>query len=101
MKKVYKSFKIAGIEYYEAFRVLEKLKPGVLLKLVPDEKNIYDEDAVCVYFQDTMLGYVPKTANYSISRILKAGWNIFEAYVQYVKPHEYEVYVAVFVRENE
>jgi hypothetical protein len=99
--KVYKSFEVAGIEYYEAFRVIDKLKPNVLVKLVPDEKNIHDENAVAIYFQDYKLGYVPRSANYSIARILKAGWNIFEAYIQYVNPYEYKIGIAVFVREND
>ena len=35
--KVYKNFKIAGIEYYEALFVIEKMKVGDKLILKPGE----------------------------------------------------------------
>ena len=97
--KVYKSFRIAGISYYEALFVIEKLKVGDRLKLKPEE-NMHDEHAVAVYRKEKKLGYIPRNANYSISVILRNGWDIFEAYVQRIDREELEIDIAVFVREN-
>jgi len=97
--KVYKSFKIAGTMYYEALFVINQMKVGekVDLKL---EDNIHDENAVAIYYEGKKLGYIPKNANYSISTILRAGWDIFDAYVQRVNRDELEIDIAVFVRER-
>ena len=97
--KVYKSFKIAGIEYYEALFVIEKMKIGDRLILKP-EKNIHDENAVEIYYKDKKLGYIPKSANYSISVILRKGWDIFDAFVQKIDRDNLDIQVAVFVREK-
>lgn len=37
--KVYKSFDVAGFKYYGGFKVIDKLKPGVKLKLKPEPKK--------------------------------------------------------------
>jgi len=100
MKKVYKNFHIAGIEYYEALFVIEEIKIGekVEFKL---EDNIYDENAVAIYYKDKKLGYIPKNANYSIATILKAGWDIFNGFIQKMDKDKLEIQIAVFVRERD
>jgi len=97
--KVYKNFKIAGIEYYEAMFVIGKIKVGdkLILKV---EDNIYDENAVEIYYKDKKLGYFPKSANYSIGVILRKGWDMFDAYIQKINRDNLEIQVAVFVRER-
>ena len=97
--KVYKSFRVAGIAYYEALFVIQKLEIGDKLKLKP-EKNMHDEHAVAIYRKDKKLGYIPRSANYSISVILRKKWDIFEAYVQRIDKEALEIDVAVFVKEN-
>ena len=97
--KVYKTFHIAGIAYYEALFVIEGLKIGDKLRLKPEE-NMYDEHAVAVYYQEKKLGYLPKQANYSISVILRKGWDIFDVYVQRIDRDALGIDIAVFVREN-
>ena len=100
MKKVYKSFEIAGIEYYEALFVINEMKVGDKLILKLEKNNIYDENAVEIYYKDTKLGYIPRSANYSIARIMNAGWDIFEAFVQKIDRDELTIQVAVFIRER-
>ena len=97
--KVYKSFKIAGIEYYEALFVIEMMKVGDKLILKPED-NIYDEYAVEIYYEDKKLGYIPKSANYSIGVILRKGWDMFEAYIQKIDRDNLDIQVAVFVRKR-
>jgi len=100
MRKVYKSFVIAGIEYYEALFAVEKMRVGDELILKREHDNIYDENAVEIYYKDIKLGYIPRSANYSISKIMNAGWDIFDAYVQKIDRDELIIQVAVFVRER-
>ena len=100
MRKVYKSFVIAGIEYYEALFAVEKMRVGDELILKREHDNIYDENAVEIYYKDIKLGYIPRSANYSISKIMNAGWDIFDAYVQKIDRDELIIQVAVFVRKR-
>jgi len=97
MKKVYKSFHIAGIEYYEALFVIKEMTIGERVEFRLED-NIYDENAVAIYYKDKKLGYIPKNASYSIATILKAGWEIFEGFVQKINRDELEIQVAVFVK---
>jgi hypothetical protein len=100
MKKVYKSFNIAGIEYYEALFTINELKVGDKLFLEAEPNNIHDENAVAIYYKDFKLGYIPRAANYSISVLLNASWDIFEAFVQKINRDNLEISVAVFVKNN-
>ena len=97
MKKVYKHFSIAGIAYYEALFAIEQIKVGDKLELKAED-NIYDEHAIEIYYREKKLGYIPKNSNYSISVILRQGWQIFEAYVQRVDREALSIDVAVFVK---
>ncbi|WP_456470614.1 HIRAN domain-containing protein [Caminibacter sp.] len=100
MSEVYKSFVIAGIEYYKALFVINEIKVGDKLILKTEPQNIHDENAVEIYYKDTKLGYIPRNANYSISKIMNAGWDIFDAYVQKIDRDELIIQVAVFVRKR-
>lgn len=97
--RVYKNFAIAGLSYYEALFVIEQIKVGDKL-ILKSEDNIYDEHAVEIYYNDKKLGYIPKNSNYSISTILRNGWDIFECYVQRVDRDGLNIDVALFIREN-
>jgi len=100
MKKLYKSFKIAGLQYYEALFIINKLKVGKKLKLKIEPNNIHDENAVEIYYKKHKLGYIPRSANYSIATILKAGWDIFDCYIQKIDKQNLLIDVAIFVREK-
>ncbi|KAA3597113.1 MAG: hypothetical protein DWQ06_13860 [Calditrichaeota bacterium] len=99
-----KSFHIAGFSYYQGAFVFGDLKIGSEIELVLDEKNIYDDHAVELRFQDKKIGYIPKGENREIALILKAGYKIFEAVVQQISPDEHpenQVRIGVFVDKRE
>jgi hypothetical protein len=100
MKKVYKSFNIAGMQYYEALFVINDIKVGDRVLLKSENNNIYDENEVEIYYKDKKLGYIPKNTNYSIATILSANWDIFEAYIQKIDRDELEIQIAIFIKEN-
>jgi len=84
MKRIYKNFKIAGIENYEALFAINEMKIGDKLILKSQLiNNIHDENE-----------------NYSISVLLNAGWDIFDVYIQKINRDELDIQVAVFVREK-
>jgi hypothetical protein len=95
---VYKSFYIAGLEYYESYKIQKKLQIGDKLKLKTEPKNRFDENAVEIYYKKHKLGYIPKKSNYSIAQILNKGYNIFKAYIQNID--ENGIKVAIVIKDK-
>lgn len=50
-----------------------RLKPGAALKLTPEPKNPHDPFAVEIHLGRAKLGYVPRSDNKHISRLLEQG----------------------------
>jgi len=61
---------IAGFQYYEGERLFTQLKIGDQLQLRRAPENKYDKRAVEVYWNNKMLGHIPRVANMSVSQIL-------------------------------
>lgn len=95
---------IAGFSHWEGCLVINKLKPGAKLKLERDTHNPFDPHAVAIYYEDTKLGYIPKTQNEDISIFLDMGHSdLFDARVQSVCPDnhpESQVRIAIFIKHN-
>ena len=84
--------------------VINELKPGAKLKLERDTHNPFDPHAVAIYYEDTKLGYIPKTQNEDISIFLDMGHSdLFDARVQSVcqdNHPESQVRIAIFIKHN-
>jgi len=97
------NFCIAGFTYYDGALAFGRLKIGKKLKLVSEPTNPVDKNAIAIYLKNYKLGYVPKAGNREMSKVLNAGYNIFNAYVQMVDGQnhpEEQVRVVVFVEKN-
>jgi hypothetical protein len=64
---------IAGFQFHQGDAIWSLLTEGAALKLVREPKNEHDPDAVAVYFQDEMLGYVPRAENSAIAGMMDRG----------------------------
>ena len=64
---------LAGISYYSAEEVWPRLKPGDKLALVRAPWNEYDREAVEVWWQDAMLGHLPRAHNAIAAQMLDRG----------------------------
>ena len=84
--------------------VINELKPGAKLQLERDIHNPFDPYAVAIYYENTKLGYIPKSQNEDISIFLDMGHSdIFDIRVQSVCPNEHpesQVRVAIFIKNN-
>lgn len=97
------SFHIAGFQYWDGALVLDQLKPGQQLELVPEFENPHDPEAVTIYFQGVKLGFVPAEMNGTISPLLYFGHgDALECRVQQVAPDRspwHQVRVGVYVTD--
>lgn len=64
-------FYVAGFQYYGGLEIVDQLHRGQRYELVAEPENPYDEFAVAIYWGTIQLGYVPRTENRQISRLLQ------------------------------
>ena len=81
------TFHIAGFQRYDGALVLDRLKVGTQLDVVPEPENPYDPSALALRFDGTMLGYVPRDENGMLALLAYFGHaDVFEARVLQVDP---------------
>ena len=73
---------IAGLQYYDVLEIWKSLKIGDRLDLIPEPDNRHDHNAVMVTYKGKQLGYLPRSENRHIAKILNAGLNPYEARIQ-------------------
>ncbi|MDR1974144.1 MAG: HIRAN domain-containing protein [Bacteroidales bacterium] len=91
---------IAGFAYYDGIDVFDSLKIGTRLSLKAEPENPKDCNAVAIFFDDTMLGYIPASKNELLSLFLRLGHtNLFEVRINQVDPVAYsERQIGIVVR---
>ena len=82
-KELLISCNVAGFSHYEGCIVFDQLKIGSQLRLVREDENAYDHDAVAIFYGETHIGYVPSSKNEQLATMLDLGHDdLFEVYVQ-------------------
>lgn len=69
-KTMVNRFPVAGFQYYQGETVIHSLKSGDELLLKAEPENPHDYYAVEIFHGRTKLGYVPRSDNKHISRLL-------------------------------
>lgn len=104
MSREFLSCHVAGFGHWYGPQVMEKLRPGKKLKLRSEPDNPYDPNAVSVWCGKTKIGFVPKSKNEDLSKMLFFGYgDAFEAYVQstdWTQHPERQVRMVVFLRDR-
>src|SRR5260221_10177521 len=54
---------VAGFQYSEGLKMIDKMREGDELDLVREPENVHDENAVAVYWKQNRIGYVPAMDN--------------------------------------
>lgn len=95
-------FDVAGFTYHDGCMVIDVLSPGMRLRLEREEDNVHDCQAVAIYYEQRMLGFVPSNMNGTLAQFMDAGYgDIFEAYVQRVAPEahpEHQLSVIIYLK---
>lgn len=73
---------IAGLQYYDVLEIWKDLQIGDFVNLIPEPDNQYDEHAVKVFYKDKQLGYLPRSQNKHVAKILNAGHDAYDARIQ-------------------
>lgn len=67
------SFYIAGYQFRDGVDVLELLRLGDELDLVPEFDNPYDPEAIAIMYKGTHMGYVPRSSNSLPAKLIYFG----------------------------
>lgn len=118
-KVLFKECPIAGISFHIEYddELWDELEVGQEVALVRDRKNKFDPDAVAVALKDDydgdpdnfdfdfILGYLPKSENSEIARMLDMGWeDVFFTTLSTVKTHGYinnRLRISIFIQSKE
>ncbi|MDP6569827.1 MAG: HIRAN domain-containing protein, partial [Candidatus Marinimicrobia bacterium] len=73
--------------YYEGVSLIAEMKKGDSLKLINDYENEHDYYAVRIKYKNKMVGYVPRSDNRHLYRMLKQELNLHCEILE-VHPHE-------------
>ncbi len=77
--------RLAGFRHHAAPAIWPALHPGVPLVLAAEADNPHDPQAVAVFWRGCKLGYLPRTENLVVSRLL-ARRRALSARVQRLEP---------------
>lgn len=92
---------IAGFMYWDGCEASSRLKVGTELKLVREDDNRYDSDAVAVYYSDYKLGFILDHENEIFALFKDMGHtDLFEVRVARLCPDahpEHQVYVNIYI----
>jgi hypothetical protein len=64
-------FSIAGFQYYDGPALARRPRPGARLQLTREPRNSHDPFAVEIHLGKAKLGYVPRSDNKHLSRLLE------------------------------
>ena len=62
---------IAGVRYHDGPDIMQHLQPGEKLQLIAEPGNPYDEWAVRIEHNKNRIGYLPRTQNHTVFRLLE------------------------------
>ena len=92
---------IAGFPHYDGPEALSLLETGMPLQLNREPHNEYDKKAIEVWTGDAKLGYIPRSGNKPIARLMDKGIHV-EAVIFDLDPSSYaeSVKIEVFYFKN-
>lgn len=76
---------VAGFQYYEGEQVWPHLTTGSKLTLLRESSNLYDENAISLYWQNVKLGYIPRSHNTVLANLMDQGRQL-QAHISRTKP---------------
>ena len=104
-KEHFLSCNVAAFTYCDGVEVFSQLMVGKKVRLVREDENPHDHNAVAVFFGDTHIGYIPRQQNETIAKLLDLGYaDIFEARIQAIDPAahpEKQVDIVIYIKRKE
>ena len=69
-------FSVAGFYYYKGPEIVKTMVAGEIINMKPESENVHDKYAVELHYKGTLIGYIPRSDNRHISRLLQQGLNM-------------------------
>lgn len=104
-RKYYCTSHVAGFQYEEGLLCYDKLNVGTELKMVRENDNPHDPNAIALYYKEFKIGYIPKADNTQFAILMDCGWtDLFEVYINRKDPDahpEEQLGITIFVKEKD
>ncbi len=71
--KQIEQFELSSFKYHDGCMVLDQIRPGMKLDIMPEFDNPYDPNALALYFKGVRVGYVPRAHNWIPSQLVRFG----------------------------
>ena len=101
----YMDCNVAGFKYWDGIEVFNQLRIGEELRLVRENGNAYDPEAVALYWKESKLGYIPRHMNTDLSKFMDMGHgDIFKVLINRISPEEVpnnQIGIVVKIREKQ
>lgn len=95
---------VAGFTYWDGPIVFSDLHIGSQLNFVREADNRFDPYAVALYFGGNKIGFLPRSENKEISKLIDQGWDdVFEVCINRItadETPENQVGIVVYVKQN-
>ncbi|OVE79217.1 hypothetical protein BVY01_03100 [bacterium I07] len=69
-------FFVAGFQFYDGPKIIARMKVNDEIRLHAEPNNPHDHYAVELYYNDKMIGHIPRSENKYISRLLRQDLNM-------------------------
>ena len=64
---------LVGLSHYDLKYIYHHIQVGTELEMKREVNNVYDPNAIAVYYKSHKLGYVPKDGNTFLAKVLDSG----------------------------
>ena len=81
------SCNVAGFQYYDGPDIEQQIKQNDRLTLVPEIDNMYDNNAIAVYWKSKKLGFIPRHENEIIANLLQSEKKV-SAVLRHINPEQ-------------
>jgi len=79
-------FFVAGFQYHRGPALVDEMREGDSLDMIPEPHNPYDPLAVRLEWNGVMIGYVPRSENQVVNSLLQQDAPL-ESFIYEVDPH--------------
>jgi hypothetical protein len=63
-------FKVAGFQFYKGEKLMDTMQAGQALTIHREPENPHDRHAIAIYYRNEKIGFVPRSKNEVLSRLI-------------------------------
>lgn len=96
------STNIAGFQYYKGIANINNFKINDEVKLIREPENKYDSNAIAIYWNKLIIGFIPRSKNLILKNLIDGGQNLYSCINQINKEESVweKIEIKIYLIEN-